>query len=93
MSNLIKLREEVNKIDDEIVRLIARRLMIVRDIAALKLRENIRLLNEVREAEVLDRAIRLGSELGVNPEYMELLFRVILLISLREELRLAEELK
>lgn len=87
---LIKLREEINAIDNELVKLIARRLRVVRDIAMVKVKAGLRLVDDVREVEVLRRVRTLGEDLGVKPEYVELIFRVLMLISLREEVELAE---
>jgi chorismate mutase len=91
MKYLEELRNEVDAIDEELVRLIAKRLRIVREIARFKVENGIKLLDTQREFKVVEKVKRLSQELGVDPEYIETIFKIIMLLCLREEVRYVEE--
>ncbi len=91
MSYLEELRNEIDVIDEELVRLIAKRLRIVREIARFKVENRIKLLDTQREFKVIEKVRKFSQELGVDPEYLETIFKIIMLICLKEEVRYVEE--
>ncbi len=91
MRSLNDVRVEIDRVDEELVRLLARRIQLVREVADVKVVEGTSLVDVLREAKVIERVRRIGSELGVNPESVESLFRVIMLVCLKEELAYVEE--
>ncbi|MEM2376572.1 MAG: chorismate mutase [Sulfolobales archaeon] len=91
MSSIDEIRAEIDRVDEELVRLLARRIRLVKEIATIKMRECIKLVNQSREAEVLSRIRKLSSELGVSPDTIEFLFRAVMMMSLKEEVIHIEE--
>lgn len=59
--SLEKLRGEIDKIDDEIVALLERRLKIAKQIGELKTRLNIEVYNPEREEQILKRLQSISS--------------------------------
>ncbi len=54
MSNLEKLRSEIDEIDEKIISLLGQRMEIAKEVAFIKKEENIKVLNSNREKEILD---------------------------------------
>ncbi|MCS7108724.1 MAG: chorismate mutase [Sulfolobales archaeon] len=91
MKSIEELRSEIDRIDEEIVKLVAMRVGLVKEIADVKMEKCLKLVNPSREAYVLTRVRGLSSELGINPDHVELLFRIVMMICLKEELMYVEE--
>lgn len=75
---LEEMRRAVAGLDDELVRLLARRLTLAREIGDLKKRLGVPVLDPVREAQVVRRGAKLARELGVDGELVrDLLWRIM----------------
>jgi chorismate mutase / prephenate dehydrogenase len=75
---LRQLRDDIAGVDDELVRLLARRLALAREIGDVKTRLGIPVLDPAREAEVVRRAAVDAREHGVDPELVRaVLWRII----------------
>ena len=57
--DLLELRNEIDKIDDELVPLLLKRMDVSRKVAQYKVEHGIPVLNEKREQEVLDLVAKL----------------------------------
>lgn len=78
MSEDIKaLRERIDYIDEEIVKLLAERVKVAKDIGRLKKEKGLPRVDAQRENEVYSRAIRLALENGLSPEDCENIFKGI----------------
>ncbi len=75
---LSKLRKEIDKIDDSITRLLAKRLLVVKKIAKFKLKNNIEAYDSKREKEILQKKSELGKGLGLRKGYIEDIFKKII---------------
>ncbi len=75
---LDKTRKKIDKIDNEILSLFIDRLNLSRDVAEIKAKEGIPILNLQRELEILER---LASKSGENSDYVRLLYSTIFDIS------------
>lgn len=64
---LTPFRDQIDRIDDQIVALMAKRFDLIRDVAAVKKKENIPAILEDRISEVVDRA---GEKAGPENEDM-----------------------
>ncbi|MEM4177507.1 MAG: chorismate mutase [Nitrososphaeria archaeon] len=71
------LRERIDYIDEEIVKLLAERVKVAKDIGRLKKEKGLPIVDSQRENEVYTRAIRLALENGLSPEDCENIFKVI----------------
>lgn len=64
---LAPFRDQIDKLDDQIVALMSKRFDLIREVAAVKKRENIPAILEDRISEVVDRA---GEKAGPENEDM-----------------------
>ncbi|MBQ8162103.1 MAG: chorismate mutase [Clostridia bacterium] len=85
------LREEINRIDRDILRLFEERMDVSRRVAAYKLAHSMPVLDAAREAEVI--ASRGNLAQAGNKEYAECLFRCIMEQSRTEQEKLIEAQK
>lgn len=77
-ARLEQLRAEIAALDDELTRLLERRLAAVAEIGGIKQRLGLPVLDPAREAEVVRRAAHRARERGVDPELVRaVLWRVI----------------
>lgn len=79
-AQLDQLRAEIQRIDEEIVRLLGERARVARDTLAAKHAAGMPLLDPPREAAVVRRAAALAREAGLpDEEVREIFWRVIAL--------------
>ena len=85
MKDFNELRQEINSIDEQLVKLFVQRMDCSKAVAEYKKANNIPILNEGREKEVLDRVAAQGGEYG---SYTRELFEDIMSMSrsLQQEL-------
>lgn len=90
MRDLTALRAELDRLDRELVRLFEQRMLISREVAAVKQAQGMQVCDPVREAQVLDaRAAMLE-----NPAYAEdvrTLWTLLMALSRKEQQRTMEE--
>jgi len=67
-AELARCREEIERIDDEIVRLLARRVALGKRTAALKRAAGLPILDPTREAAVIRRITAAARDAGIAPE-------------------------
>ena len=73
--DLLELRNEIDRIDDELVPLLLKRMDISRQVAEYKVKRGIPVLNEQREQEVLDMV---AADCGEQGEIMKTIFSAIM---------------
>jgi chorismate mutase/prephenate dehydratase len=83
--DLEKFREQINALDEEVLRLLSRRRGLVADIIAFKERQGMQLRDAVREEELLARLIRKGRELGLDAHYVTKVFHEVIDDSVRSQ--------
>lgn len=77
-TRLEELRLAIARLDEEIIRLLAKRLAMAKEIGKVKQRLGTQVLDPAREAEVVRHAAELAREHGVDPELVrDLLWRII----------------
>lgn len=72
------LRDEIDRIDRDLIKLVARRLHSSVEIARIKLVKGLEMRSPDREAELIDEARQDATSLGVDPDYVEELMNVVL---------------
>jgi 3-deoxy-7-phosphoheptulonate synthase len=72
------LRDEIDRIDRQLVRLVARRLHSSVEIGRIKAKRGMPFRSQEREDELIAEARRDAVAAGVDPDYMEQLFTVVL---------------
>ena len=85
------LRDEIDRIDREIIKLLRSRLMKSVEIGRIKAGRGLELFSPDREAELLDEARDDARTLGVDPDYVEQIFQTILDHSKEAQRRAVEE--
>lgn len=71
MTDLPSLREEIDRIDEQIAQLLSRRLAVSREIGLIKRREGRNVKDENRESAVMERWIALGTKYKIPQKLME----------------------
>jgi chorismate mutase len=67
-SELLDLREQIDRLDQELVLLLAHRFVLTRKVGEIKARENLEPFDGTREQDKLQRIRALCEEHGLNPE-------------------------
>jgi len=78
VEHLPELRRRLDDLDRELVRVVAERLAVCREVAEVKASTGASVLQPARVAQVITSRRALAEEVGVDPEFAEALFRVIL---------------
>ncbi len=82
--NILKsLRKEINRLDEQLIRLLAERRKLSQKIVKLKAADGIPLRDETREAELLKRIVRLAETNGLDVNFVKRIFYEILDDSIR----------
>ncbi|MCD6084247.1 MAG: chorismate mutase [Desulfurococcales archaeon] len=82
---LEELRKEIDELDEQILKLIARRKEVVKEIARIKKARDLPVVDVERERAHLKILKILGNELGLEPDEVELVFKVLILISIMRQ--------
>ncbi|MFH0726199.1 MAG: bifunctional chorismate mutase/prephenate dehydrogenase [Pseudomonadota bacterium] len=75
---LAALRKNIDAIDRQIISLLSRRQAEVEVILALKKAHNLPVHHPAREEDLISERRRIGTETGLDPDYLEELFRCIM---------------
>ena len=78
MDELGERRQEIDKIDDEIFRLLSNRVDIIKKIKQHKEKHDIPITNEAREKEILERLNKKAKEHHLDEEYINEIFKKII---------------
>lgn len=79
--SLERIRRGIDRTDDGIVRLLARRRRLALSLARVKRALDIPIFDRRREAALLGRVKRLGVRHGLDEEFVEVLFRLVVMNS------------
>ena len=74
---LIDLRDQIDMIDDELLNVLERRMLISDKLGEVKKVNNIRILQTSRWDEILQNMLLKGDKKGLSTEFIERLFRAI----------------
>ena len=77
-SDLSRLRERIDELDREFVRVVAARLAVCEEVAELKRSTGAAVIQPARVREVITSRRQLAIDAGVDPDFAEQLFRVLL---------------
>ena len=81
MKNIEKLREEINKIDIEILELLARRIKLTGEIGKYKQGAKLPILDKEREYQVKEMWMKKAKTLGLKAESVSVILQEILAMS------------
>ena len=72
------IREKLDKLDESLLKTLAERFFLSEEIAELKMKNNMPVLDEEREKEMLENKKKLAEKLGLDIKTVESIFEVIL---------------
>ena len=75
---LAPLRAEIDALDDRIIALLAERMAVAHQVAAIKRDHGIAVVIPERVTAVLDRNAATGAAAGLDPDYLRRLYRIII---------------
>lgn len=78
MDTLMALRQQLNSLDEQLVRLLGRRYEICRAAARHKREHGIPMMQPSRVAEVKERCARMAGEHDVDPDFVRRLYGMII---------------
>jgi len=85
------LRHQIDKIDNDIMDLLAKRMRVCREIGEYKKEHNIQVLQTGRYNEILDKRGVQGSLTGMSPEFVKQVFEHIHEESVRQQLEIVNK--
>ncbi|MCB9983863.1 MAG: chorismate mutase [Rhodospirillales bacterium] len=71
-------RREIDACDRELIEILARRFGVVRRVGQFKIGAQMEAIQPARAQAVKDRAVRLGLEQGLDPDFMRRLYEVMI---------------
>ena len=78
---LDRIRTGIDEVDNGIVKLLARRRELVIELAKIKKTLNVPIYDRTREQALVDRVKKWGAEHKLNEEFVEVVFRLIVMNS------------
>ena len=84
-NELQNLRQKIDSLDEELLRVLAKRTETVKEIGKLKKAADLPPFDEKRSKEVMEARCVLGKKLGLSPELVQSLFEQILQYSVDME--------
>ena len=75
--SLTELRSQIDKLDDELLELLSRRMRVSRDIGQYKKEHNMPILQNKRYDEILDKRGKMGQSLDLDPEFISEIMKAI----------------
>jgi chorismate mutase-like protein len=85
MSGLEPLRKRLDKLDDEITKLLGERFDVCRDVAMFKREHGIAMMQPDRVAQVRARYLKRAAELEIPADFMASLFELLIAASCKLE--------
>jgi len=76
--DLEKIRKQIDKIDDNILSLLAERASLMPDVAQYKLENNIARNQPEREKELISKIIKQSEKYNLNSKYVQNIFKRII---------------
>ena len=71
------LRKDIDQLDEQIVELLAKRIVVVKKIGDFKKQNNLPVLDKNRFAKVLEKVEKTAIQQGLSPDFVKELYEVI----------------
>ena len=82
---LEKLRNQINQLDDELMQILSRRMIIAEQIGQYKKDNNITILQTNRWNEIIERATARGEKIGLSKEFITRYFDAVHMESINHQ--------
>jgi chorismate mutase len=89
-SNIKALRTDIDRLDQEIIDLLGKRMMVSREIGRFKKNEKVTIFKLDRWADIFDQRVQSTKESGLSQEFAEEFIRSIHQESIRQQMRIME---
>ncbi|MBN2451409.1 MAG: bifunctional 3-deoxy-7-phosphoheptulonate synthase/chorismate mutase type II [Lentisphaeria bacterium] len=89
---LSELREEIDRLDGDVMSVLARRMEVVEQIGRIKRENNITVLQTSRWDQIVRRVHLRGTEYGFSPEFVDTVFKAIHQESINKQQRILDGL-
>ena len=86
--SLDELRQQIDRLDDDLLALMAKRLRISREIGQYKKEHSMPVLQAKRYDEILSKRESQAAEMGINPEFIKILLQAIHEESVHEQMKI-----
>ena len=83
--NLTELRRQIDRVDDKLLELLARRMRISREIGVYKQEHNMPILQAPRYDEILENRTKIGASMDLNTDFVEKILKEIHEESIRQQ--------
>lgn len=85
MEEIVKLRNQINEVDEKILDLIVERTNLAKKIGVLKKQNGIEIVDKEREEEILTDLINKANEKGLDPEIVKKVWKIFIQVSYEVE--------
>ncbi len=76
--NLKEIRKQLDKLDNELIKILAKRTSLIPEVAKYKKENNIPRYQPEREKEIINKKIKLAKKYKINSELIEKIFKLII---------------
>jgi chorismate mutase len=84
-TNLEKLRQQINQLDDELMQILSQRMKVAEKIGLYKKENNITILQTNRWNEILEKATAKGDKIGLSKEFITRYFDAVHMESINHQ--------
>jgi isochorismate pyruvate lyase len=89
--NIQEIREAIDNLDKEIIKLIGRRFSYVKEIVKFKKKDRDSIIAKDRYNEVIEKIRMLAEENGLNPDLIENIYKSLINHFINKEIEIAEK--
>ena len=89
--NIQEIREAIDNIDEEIIKLIGRRFNYVKEIVKFKSKDRDSIIAKDRYNEVIENRRMLAVKNGLNPDFIENVYKSLINHFINKEIEIAEK--
>ncbi|MFA8299874.1 MAG: chorismate mutase [Hyphomicrobiales bacterium] len=83
---LVELRNELDRLDEQMIDILGKRLKVIEDIGLYKKEKNVTILQLKRWSEVVQDRLKTGAAHGINEEFLEKLLKILHEESIRKQM-------
>jgi len=83
--NIEEARKEIDKIDDNIIELLAKRKNLIKEIASIKKELNKPIIDKEREQEIMERLKKISKEKELDENFISSIYEIIVKNSRNEQ--------
>jgi len=78
LKKIEKLRNKIDRIDSDLVKIVAKRFKVTKKIGILKVQNNLPREDKNREIQIMEKVRKMANKLNLNNKLMESIFELII---------------